>query len=269
MTILTRWLILQGILTESELTSIKSVVFNPNRVGFHSRAVSTTIPGTSLSTLIYENSSISNNTIDTNMGVHTGHDVWVTDVLNWGIRPDVLLSILRSKFIAAGGVIYEGAQLERVDVFDDQVQLRINLNTNVTRKDTSANTTNHLNINAHQLLRARMLFDSMGNASPISRQARGPVEPSGVCIVVGSCARGYSPERNTYSDIIYTDSTVSYTPPLNSSSPQLQIGKQSGSQSQYFWEAFPAGSGPTDRTTYLFTYLDAKPERPSVAEVGG
>lgn len=30
---------------------------------------------------------------------------------------------------------------------------------------------------------------------------------------------------------------------------------------QYFWEAFPAGSGPGDRTTYMFTYVDADPSR--------
>lgn len=30
---------------------------------------------------------------------------------------------------------------------------------------------------------------------------------------------------------------------------------------QYFWEAFPSGSGPSDRTTYLFTYIDAYPGR--------
>lgn len=34
---------------------------------------------------------------------------------------------------------------------------------------------------------------------------------------------------------------------------------------QYFWEAFPSGSGPTDRTTYLFTYIDADPGRCSVS----
>lgn len=34
---------------------------------------------------------------------------------------------------------------------------------------------------------------------------------------------------------------------------------------QFFWEAFPTGSGPQDRTTYLFAYMDATPERPSVA----
>lgn len=36
---------------------------------------------------------------------------------------------------------------------------------------------------------------------------------------------------------------------------------------QYFWEAFPAGSGPTDRTTYMFTYMDAAPYRPSLQAV--
>lgn len=30
---------------------------------------------------------------------------------------------------------------------------------------------------------------------------------------------------------------------------------------QYFWEAFPAGSGPTDRTTYMFAYMDAESHR--------
>ena len=30
---------------------------------------------------------------------------------------------------------------------------------------------------------------------------------------------------------------------------------------QLFWEAFPAGSGPEDRTTYMFTYIDAEPQR--------
>lgn len=34
---------------------------------------------------------------------------------------------------------------------------------------------------------------------------------------------------------------------------------------QYFWEAFPAGSGPLDRTTYMFTYIDADPRRSAAA----
>lgn len=33
---------------------------------------------------------------------------------------------------------------------------------------------------------------------------------------------------------------------------------------QYFWEAFPAGGGAGDRTTYMFAYLDADERRPSL-----
>ena len=49
--------------------------------------------------------------------------------------------------------------------------------------------------------------------------------------------------------------------------PDTPITSKEGSSLQYFWEAFPAGSGKGDRTTYLFTYMDAKNERPSIAEV--
>jgi len=89
-------------------------------------------------------------------------------------------------------------------------------------------------------LKTRLLIDAMGHFSPIVKQARGGSKPEGVCLVVGSCAQGY-PENET-GDLI-----VSFTPIVN--------------QCQYFWEAFPARDG---RTTYLFTYLDAHPERPSL-----
>lgn len=36
---------------------------------------------------------------------------------------------------------------------------------------------------------------------------------------------------------------------------------------QMFWEAFPAGSGKSDRTTYMFSYLDAQPYRPSMLDL--
>lgn len=48
-------------------------------------------------------------------------------------------------------------------------------------------------------------------------------------------------------------------------------------EDQFIWEdyaiwplglqAFPAGSGPTDRTTYMFSYLDATPSRPLLEEM--
>ncbi len=89
-------------------------------------------------------------------------------------------------------------------------------------------------------LTPRMMVDAMGHFSSIVGQARGGGKPDGVCLVVGSCAGGL-PESET-GDLIYT-----FTPIRN--------------HCQYFWEAFPARDG---RTTYLFTYLDAHPDRLSL-----
>jgi lycopene cyclase CruP len=74
---------------------------------------------------------------------------------------------------------------------------------------------------------ARVLLDAMGNFSPIMRQARGYKKPDGVCLVVGTCARGDWID-NSFGDLIY-----SFTPIMG--------------EKQYFWEAFPStdkhGSG--------------------------
>lgn len=85
-----------------------------------------------------------------------------------------------------------------------------------------------------------LVLDAMGHFSPIVQQARQGKSPDAVCLVVGSCATGFA--KNDTGDLI-----VSFTPIQN--------------QCQYFWEAFPARDG---RTTYLFTYLDAHPDRPSL-----
>ncbi|MEL6930294.1 MAG: lycopene cyclase family protein, partial [Cyanobacteria bacterium J06600_6] len=89
-------------------------------------------------------------------------------------------------------------------------------------------------------LKARLLIDAMGHFSPIIKQARQGTKPDAVCVVVGSCAQGF-PDNQT-GDLIY-----SFTPIIN--------------QCQYFWEAFPAKDG---RTTYMFSYLDANSQRPSI-----
>ncbi len=86
----------------------------------------------------------------------------------------------------------------------------------------------------------RLLIDAMGHFSPIIKQVRKGAKPEAVCVVVGSCAQGF-PENNS-GDLIYA-----FTPIIN--------------QCQYFWEAFPAKDG---RTTYMFSYLDANPQRPSL-----
>ena len=89
-------------------------------------------------------------------------------------------------------------------------------------------------------LKTSLLIDAMGHFSPIVKQARQGRKPDGICVVVGSCAEGYN--QNETGDLIY-----SFTPITH--------------QCQYFWEAFPARDG---RTTYMFSYLDAHPERPSL-----
>ena len=91
-----------------------------------------------------------------------------------------------------------------------------------------------------QSIKARLLIDAMGHFSPIIKQVRKGTKPEAVCVVVGSCAQGY-PQNDT-GDLIY-----SFTPIINNC--------------QYFWEAFPAQDG---RTTYMFSYLDANPKRPSL-----
>lgn len=144
-----------------------------------------------------------------------GQEVWVRDVLNIGVDPVFLLETLKNKFLAAGGKLLEQTSFDRATVHPEGVLIEA----------------------GEECLKTRLLIDAMGHFSPIAKQARNGEKPEGVCLVVGSCAKGY-PQNNT-GDLI-----VSFTPIQN--------------QCQYFWEAFPAKDG---RTTYLFTYLDADPDR--------
>ncbi len=86
-------------------------------------------------------------------------------------------------------------------------------------------------------LTSKLFVDAMGHFSPLAAQARGNVKPEGICLVVGSCASGFA--QNQTGDIFASITPIEH-------------------QCQYFWEAFPARDG---RTTYLFTYLDAHPDR--------
>ncbi|KAG6557903.1 hypothetical protein Mapa_000081 [Marchantia paleacea] len=183
-----------GVLSAEEAEQVIAVEFNPNRVGFGA-----------------------------------GSDIWVKDILHLGVSPAKLIETVKQRFIQAGGTVFEGMGLSKVDIFDDGAVVYLDND---------------------EILKARLVLDCMGNASPIVRQVRWGQRPDGVCMVVGTCARGF--ENNTTSDVIFTNL------------PVVDVGK---SKLQLFWEAFPAGSGPKDRTTYLFTYLDATPDRPSLEEL--
>jgi lycopene cyclase CruP len=146
---------------------------------------------------------------------HQGYELWVRDVLNVGISPVYLLEKLKQRFLNLGGKLLENTKFMGAIAYNNGVQVKIDKNS----------------------LNTRLLIDAMGHFSPIAKQARQGEKPAGVCLVVGSCAKGF--ENNNTGDLI-----ASFTPILN--------------QCQYFWEAFPAQDG---RTTYLFTYLDAHPDR--------
>ncbi|MEG3437638.1 FAD-binding oxidoreductase [Pannus brasiliensis CCIBt3594] len=149
------------------------------------------------------------------VGFYGGYELFVRDVLNIGVDPVYLLETLKQKFLEAGGRLFENTGFSSAVVHPDGVV-----------------------VNAGEIsLKTRLVIDAMGHPSPIAQQARKGGKPDGVCLVVGSCGRGF-PDNET-GDLIY-----SFTPILN--------------QCQYFWEAFPARDG---RTTYLFTYVDTHPDR--------
>ncbi|GAP98485.1 FAD-dependent oxidoreductase [Leptolyngbya sp. NIES-2104] len=141
-----------------------------------------------------------------------GADIFVKDVLNTGVNPVYLLEKLKQFFLENGGNLIENTPFENVVIHPNGVCV----NRSIT---------------------ARLMLDAMGYFSPVVQQARQGKKPDGVCLVVGTCAKGFT--QNESGDLI-----ASFTP----------IQKQC----QYFWEAFPARDG---RTTYLFTYLDADRDR--------
>jgi len=141
-----------------------------------------------------------------------GTEVWVEDVLNIGIDPVYLLATLKTRFLAAGGELWENTLLSEAVVHPNGVMI-------------------------NNQLKTRLLIDAMGHFSAIAGQARQGQKPDALCLVVGSCAQGF-PENHS------GDLLLSFTSLQN--------------QCQYFWAAFPARDG---RTTYLFTYMDAHPQR--------
>ena len=165
-------------------------------------------------------------------------DIWVRDVLNIGIDPVYLLEALKTKFLQAGGQLFENTPFHAATIHPDGIAVFAE----VALTDQPVKSTDNLitqSVPTH-LFKTRLLLDAMGHFSPIVQQARQGQKPEAVCLVVGSCAKGF-PKNDT------GDLFASFTPMQN--------------QCQYFWEAFPARDG---RTTYLFTYIDAHPDRISL-----
>jgi lycopene cyclase CruP len=115
-----------------------------------------------------------------------GTPVPVQGVLDVGVDPVYLLAVLKERFLAAGGTLFEHAPFERVAVHPDGVAVAA----------------------GEQRLSSRLFLDAMGHFSPVVRQARRAARPDGVCLVVGSCAQGFATNNET-------DLIASITPMLN------------------------------------------------------
>lgn len=153
-------------------------------------------------------------------------DIWVRDILNIGVDPVYLLETLKNRFIQAGGILLENTPFKQIVIHPNGVSV------NPSQPENSGENVIHQNS-----LTGRLFIDVMGHFSPLVKQVRNGQKPDGLCLVVGTCAQGFT-ENNT------GDLFASFTPLEN--------------QCQYFWEAFPAKEG---RTTYLFTYIDSHPDR--------
>ncbi|KAL3811843.1 hypothetical protein ACHAXA_004270 [Cyclostephanos tholiformis] len=174
----------------------------------------------------------------------TGYECLTPDVLNLGISPVSLIDRASKRFVSLGGKILDRTPIRGICV--------------------SENVGAAIDLDNDAVITAKLVLDCMGNASPISAQQRRGMKPDGICAVVGSCAGGYDPSTNKVGDIIYT-----FTPTFTRDGD----GDGRGSN-QYFWESFPVGIGGLDgkvssdvKTTYMFTYMDASPDRISLFEL--
>eukprot|EP00468_Gymnochlora_sp_CCMP2014_P003645 CAMPEP_0167755032 /NCGR_PEP_ID=MMETSP0110_2-20121227/8599_1 /TAXON_ID=629695 /ORGANISM="Gymnochlora sp., Strain CCMP2014" /LENGTH=616 /DNA_ID=CAMNT_0007640975 /DNA_START=88 /DNA_END=1936 /DNA_ORIENTATION=- len=181
----------------------------------------------------------------------SGFETDVKDVLNIGISPKKLIAYAKARFEAMGGTVFEQVGLEGVDISspDDPAILRC------SSKDKGEFS-----------LSAKLVIDAMGSGSPIARQARSGAKPDGVCLVVGMCASSplFEDLNKQGGDLIYANSPALKIPTLAQGQMESLSVPNGTSEVQLFWEAFPAGSGPLDRTTYMFAYMDTKPTRPSL-----
>lgn len=179
--------------------------------------------------------------------------VFVPNVLNVGIAPDILVANAALNFKNSGGVVIERHRLVAACVASDAVKLTIMPSRpNIVQGSLGAGGTGLEDGGDGQQtvsLTTRLLVDAMGARSPIAAQARGQRKPDGVCITVGCCARADWPRRMSAPDVMASISSIN-----------------AQRSTQYFWEAFPVGRDPTARTMYMFCYGACDKRRQTLAE---
>jgi len=185
-------------------------------------------------------------------------EFWVEGILNLGVCPQKLISIVREKFLEAGGTIVEYTVFKKAVVHKDRVEIHQSHVSSLSAQDVNPADVNRpgsmssskkvgSGFESRKSMTSRLLIDCMGHYSPIVKQMRAGQKEDGVVLVVGGCFSGIDNARNSSADLLMT---------IDDSENDMQL----------FWEAFPAAGGDM-RTVYMFAYSDACPSRPGFKQL--
>ncbi|MGD1858344.1 MAG: NAD(P)/FAD-dependent oxidoreductase [Leptolyngbyaceae cyanobacterium] len=149
-------------------------------------------------------------------------------VLNIALDSEALLKRCGEKLLAAGGLIWDGTEFEQAQISDDSVTVQAR----------------HRSTGEPRAVKARLLVDAMGTASPIAWQLNNGRAFDSVCPTAGACiSSGFAPAvwDSTYGDVLFSHGDISR-------------GRQ------LIWELFPAKED--ELTIYLFHYHKVHPDNP-------
>jgi lycopene cyclase CruA len=141
----------------------------------------------------------------------------LSGVLDVSLDAQKVLDLARKRFLAAGGVIFEGRSFKRL---------------HIAERGQVASVFEVQGPDGVEYYRARLAIDTMGSVSPIATALNRGLAFNGVCPTVGTVMLGLDLEPAT-GDVLVTVAPA-------------QEGRQ------LIWEGFPGHDGET--TTYLFYY---------------
>ena len=113
---------------------------------------------------------------------------------------------MKQRYEAAGGTVLELTGAEGVAVHPNGIVLDIPTKDSAQAQASNGNQQERAADGAG--ITGRLLIDCMGNFSPIVRQARWGQRPDGVCLVVGTCSRGFQ-HNTTGEHLCFTVTTAS------------------------------------------------------------
>ena len=164
----------------------------------------------------------------------------LSGVLDVAVSPIALLNCVRKRFEAAGGIVLERTPVQEVTIHTDGAVVALR-------------SSSEQNLGAPRSLHARIVVDAMGHRSPIALQQRAGQRPDGVCVQVGSCARGpWVSQWDKKGDFFVTAD---------------HARRRKDARVQYFWQAFPSSGSASERSTYLFSYFRPSQGNPSLIDV--